>query len=220
MDRTALAAHLLTKVQLQQRLDYDYAPTGILGFDSQTGGVPRGAITEICGPASSGKTTFLHALMANLCAKGEFCAVVDATDSFDPVSAAAAGTDLRRLLWVRCSRAEEAIRSADLLVHSGGWGLIVLDLSDLKPEMMRKVPMSYWYRFKRAVENSPATFLVLAREPYAKNCAAMSLELKAGKAVWSGAHHDFQLLRGMDLDVIPRKPVRSHVRVHLHSRAC
>jgi hypothetical protein len=220
MDRTALAAHLLTKVQLQQRLEYDYLPTGIVGFDSQTGGVPRGAITEVCGPASSGKTTFLHALVANSCAKGEFCALVDGMDSFDPASAAAAGTDMRRLFWVRCARIEEAIRSADLLVHSGGWGLIVLDLSDLRPEMMRKVPVSYWYRFKRAVENTPTVFLVVSGEPYAKNCAAMSLELKAGKAVWSGAHRDFQLLRGMDLDVIPRKPVRSNVRVHLHSRAC
>jgi recombination protein RecA len=220
MDRSALAAHLVTKAQLLQRLKYEYLPTGIIGFDSQISGVPRGAITEICGPASSGKTTFLHALIANSCAKGEFCALVDAMDSFDPASAAAAGADLRRLLWVRCARAEEAVRSADLLLQSGGWGLIVLDLSDLSAEMMRKVPLSYWHRLKRAVENTQTAFIVVAVEPCAKNCAVMLLEMQRAKAVWSGAHHDFQLLRGMDLAVTPRKPVQSHVRLHLHSRAC
>ena len=209
MDRAALASHLLTNVQVQQQLEREHLPTGIHGFDSLTGGLPRGAITEIYGPASCGKTTFLHALLANSSVKGEFCALVDASDSFDPASAAAAGTEFARLLWVRCTGAEQAIRSADLLVHSGGWGVVVLDLGDVRAEMMRKVPLSYWYRFKRAVENTATLFLVLAREPHAKNCAAMSLELPPGKPIWSGAHRDFQLLRGMEVHVAPRKPMRS-----------
>ena len=151
----------------------------------------------------------MHALLANSSVKGEFCALIDASDSFDPASAAAAGTEFARLLWVRCTGAEQAIRSADLLVHSGGWGVVVLDLSDIRAEMMRKVPLSYWYRFKRAVENTPTVFLVLAREPQAKNCAAMTLELPPANPVWSGTHRDFQLLRGMDVHVTPRKPMRS-----------
>lgn len=208
MDRAALATHLLTKVQLQQQLEREMLPTGIGGFDLQAGGVPRGAITEIYGPASSGKTTFLHALVANSCAKGEFCALVDATDSFDPASAASAGTELSRLLWVRCAGAEQAIRSADLLVHGGGWGVLVLDLSDIRAEMLRKVPLSYWHRFKRAVENTPTAFLVLTHEPQVKNCAAMTLELPPAKPVWSGSHRDFQLLRGLEVRVTPRKPMR------------
>lgn len=209
MDRAALASHLLTNVQVQQQLERELLPTGIQGFDSSIGGLPRGAITEIYGPASCGKTTFLHALLANSSVKGEFCALIDASDSFDPVSAAAAGTEFARLLWVRCTGAEQAIRSADLLVHSGGWGVVVLDLGDVRAEMMRKVPLSYWYRFKRAVENTAAVFLVLACEPHAKNCAAMSLELPPGKPIWSGNHRDFQLLRGMEVHIAPRKPMRS-----------
>jgi recombination protein RecA len=209
VERSALAIHLLTKVQLQQQLERECMPTGITGFDAVTGGILRGAINEIHGPASSGKTTFLHALVANACANGEFCSLVDASDSFDPASASSAGTDLSRLLWVRCSGAEQAIRSADLLVHSGGWGVIILDLTDARPETLRKIPLSYWYRFKRAVENTPAAFIVLTREPQAKNCAAMSLELPPARPVWSGAHHDFRLLRGLDIRVTPRKPVRS-----------
>jgi recombination protein RecA len=209
MDRAALASHLLTNVQVQQQLERELLPTGIHGFDSLIGGLPRGAITEIYGPASCGKTTFLHALLANSSVKGEFCALVDASDSFDPSSAGAAGAEFARLLWVRCTGAEQAIRSADLLVHSGGWGVVVLDFGDVRTEMMRKVPLSYWYRFKRAVENTATVFLVLAREPHAKNCAAMSLELPPGKPIWSGTHRDFQLLRGMEVHVAPRKPMRS-----------
>jgi hypothetical protein len=186
-------------------------PTGILGFDAAAGGIPRGAITEIYGPASSGKTTLLHALIANACAQGEFCSLIDAADSFDPVSAAGAGTGLSRLLWVRCAGVEQAIRSADLMVHSGGWGVIVLDLTGIRPDVLRKIPLSYWYRFKRAVENTPAAFLVLTQEPQAKNCAVMSLELPLARPVWSGVHRDFQLLRGLDIRVTPRKPVRSSI---------
>ena len=70
MDRAALASHLLTNVQVQQQLERELLPTGIQGFDSSTGGLPRGAITEIYGPASCGKTTFLHALLANSSVKG------------------------------------------------------------------------------------------------------------------------------------------------------
>jgi recombination protein RecA len=210
VDRSALAKHLLTKVELQQQqLEREMLATGISAFDRQTGGVPRGAITEIFGPESSGKTTFLHALVANSCARGEFCALIDGMDSFDPTSAAAAGTDLGRLLWVRCVNADQAVRSADLLVHGGGWGVLVLDLSDVRPEILRKIPLSYWYRFKRAVENTPTSFVVLAREPQVKNCATMALDLPSAKPVWSGTHRDFQLLRGLDAQVTPRKPMRS-----------
>ena len=209
MDRTALAAHLRTKVQLQQRLERELLPTGIAGFDTAMGGVPRGAITEAYGPPSSGKTTFLYALLAHACAAGEFCALVDGNDSFDPGSAASAGTDFHRFLWIRCIAVEQAIRCADLLVHSGGWGVVVLDLSGVRADLLRKVPLSYWYRFKRAVENTPTALMVLACEPNVKNCSAMTFEFSAATPIWSGTHRDFQLLRGLEAKVTPRKPVGS-----------
>ena len=71
-------------------------------MDALTGGLPRGCLTEICGPASSGRTTVLLAALAAATRRGEFCAVVDASDALDPQSAAAAGVELERLLWVRC----------------------------------------------------------------------------------------------------------------------
>ena len=76
--------------------------SGIAAMDALTGGLPRGCLTEICGPASSGRTTLLLAALAAATRRGEFCAVVDASDALDPQSAAAAGIELERLLWVRC----------------------------------------------------------------------------------------------------------------------
>jgi len=76
--------------------------SGIPSVDELTGGIPRGGLTEIFGPASSGRTSLLLALMAQMTAREEVCALVDASDAFDPPSAAAAGVNLERLLWVRC----------------------------------------------------------------------------------------------------------------------
>jgi hypothetical protein len=77
--------------------------TGIAALDELSGGAPRGALTEICGPASSGRTSVLLSLMARMTQANEVCALVDATDSFDPHSADTAGVNLNRVLWVRCS---------------------------------------------------------------------------------------------------------------------
>src|ERR1700675_670940 len=98
----------LSGVQTASRLGVRPAPamasSGIAEMDALTGGLPRGCLTEICGPASSGRTTVLLAALAAATRRGEFCAVVDASDALDPQSAAAAGVELDRLLWVRCEK--------------------------------------------------------------------------------------------------------------------
>jgi recombination protein RecA len=76
---------------------------GIVSVDLLTGGIPRGALTEICGEASSGRSSLLLAVLAAATHRQELCALVDVADSFDPPSAGRAGVDLDRLLWVRCS---------------------------------------------------------------------------------------------------------------------
>src|SRR5256714_4567586 len=65
--------------------------SGIAAIDALTGGLPRGCLTEICGPASSGRTTLLLAAVGAATRRGEFCVVVDASDALDPQSAGAAG---------------------------------------------------------------------------------------------------------------------------------
>jgi predicted ATP-dependent serine protease len=82
-------------------------------LDALTGGLPRGGLSEICGPASSGRSSVLLAMMARMTAEGEVCALVDASDSFDPKSAEAAGVELKRLLWVRCTKNRMIGRSGD-----------------------------------------------------------------------------------------------------------
>jgi recombination protein RecA len=78
-------------------------PTGIASVDGLlTGGFPLGAITEIIGPECSGRTTLVLSFLNHITNEGKVCAWIDASDSLHPESAAAAGIDLARLLWVRC----------------------------------------------------------------------------------------------------------------------
>src|SRR6202050_5504286 len=88
--------------RLEVRASPQMVSSGIRELDALTGGLPRGCLTEICGPASSGRTSLLVAALAAATQRGEFCAVVDASDALDPHSAEAAGIELERLLWVRC----------------------------------------------------------------------------------------------------------------------
>lgn len=79
------------------------AATGIAALDEQLeGGLPVGAISELAGPECSGRTSVALAFVAGLTQAAKVCAWVDVADALDPVSAAAAGVDLARLLWVRC----------------------------------------------------------------------------------------------------------------------
>src|SRR5437870_2183544 len=78
------------------------APTGLTALDARLeGGFPRGQLSELIGPRSSGRTSLLWRMLAAATARGELVALVDALDTCDPVSASAAGVDLDRLLWIR-----------------------------------------------------------------------------------------------------------------------
>src|SRR5258707_14725943 len=96
----------LAAVVPASRLDVRPAPemvsSGIPQLDSLTGGIARGCLTEICGTASSGRTSVLLLALARATQRGEVCALVDASDAFNPTSAAAAGIEMSRLLGVRC----------------------------------------------------------------------------------------------------------------------
>ena len=160
--------------------------------DSLSGGLPRGAITEICGPTSSGRTSLLLAALASRTLAAEACAFIDGRDAFDPYSAQATGVRLDQLLWVRCQNIDQALRATDLVLHAGGFGLVVLDLGDIAPEIVNCVSPSVWFRFRRAVEHTPTIFLVLEQEPHAKSCASLVLRMEAETAHWSKAANDGQ----------------------------
>jgi len=181
--------------------------TGFPAVDAFAGGLPRGCLTEAYGPASSGRTSLMLAAMAQATARQEFCALVDAADAFDPLSAAAAGVLLERFLWVRCrGNAEHALKATDLLVQGGGFGLVVMDLADTPVETARRISMTSWFRLRRAVEHTPTVLLVLERQPNAKTCASLVLEMRREKAAWSGMPGCSRLLRGIRANVDRRKP--------------
>ena len=183
-------------------------PTGLAALDAVLEGVPRGAISEILGPDSSGRTTLTHSLLAASTSKCEICAYVDTDDSFDPVTAAAAGVVLSQLVWIRCGHnAAHALKAADYLLHAGGFGVIVLDLCQVAPRDANRIPISYWYRFRRALENTPSILALVEKEPLARSCATLMLELRRNKTAWRGAP-GFELLRGVELEALSRKPVR------------
>jgi recA bacterial DNA recombination protein len=209
----------LAGVTAASRLDVRPTPemvsSGIHEMDELTGGLPRGCLSEICGPASSGRTSVLLAALAEATRRQEVCALVDTTDALDAVSAAAAGVELERLLWIRCTRTsgvrpqtsiedgrgspdsigiqgpksgirgpksearlEQALRVTDLLLQSGGFGLVAIDLGDVPDSVARRIPLASWFRFQRAVEPTATVLLVVAQAPCAQTCASLLIRLQ------------------------------------------
>ena len=272
-------------------------PTGIRELDALLrGGFPRGSLIELCGASSSGRTSVSFALLAQATARQETCAIVDVSDSLDPMSLAAAGVDLARVLWIRCSdfegkrlskkdfpppvkqkpashavsrektkramtgwthprdqirgienaipavmgnadrnkmlswkaniampasvnsapqlalpgnsprqkgatgslrksggknkpwkRLEQALRVTDLLLHAGGWGVVVFDVGTISWVDARRIELSTWFRFRRAIENTPTILLLLGEDPCAKSCSSVVLRCERKSENWSAA---------------------------------
>jgi len=161
--------------------------TGVSQIDSLAGGgLPRGAITEIFGPASSGRTSFMLATLAAATNHEEVCALVDMNNTLDPESAEHANVNFDRLLWIRCdNNLEHAFKATDLLLQGGGFGIVILDLGDLSAKEARRIISSWWFRFRRVVENSPTALLVITEDCSVRSCAVLSLEMKNEAVVWS-----------------------------------
>src|ERR1700720_3805082 len=260
----------------QNRAAVELQPSGITQLDAVLGGgFPRGSLVELCGPSSSGRTSLAFSLLAQATERQEACAFVDVSDSLDPISLAAAGVELPRLLWIRCGetggrgpdfktssyfapadkeigkprgldlptkpmsvhgwrhprelmrgvdqaipsligkqtafaesaeihvvarcageqverdrepprrgfrphrflpsvresnpqppvrtggrsvkpwkRLEQALKTTDLLLHGGGWGVVVFDLGGISWVDARRIELSTWFRFRRAIENT------------------------------------------------------------------
>ena len=137
--------------------------TGLAFFDQSVGGgLPKGAITElITPPRSAGSASLVHSFIHGAYRDKYFVALIDGRDSFDPC--ALGNSILRQLLWVRCAKALEAIKAADLLLRDGNFPLLIVDLIFNSPEELRKIPQTIWYRLQRLVESVPTACLVLTR---------------------------------------------------------
>jgi hypothetical protein len=137
--------------------------TSLSFLDEQiSGGLPRGAITELISPQiSAGSASLIHMLIHCAYRDNYFMALIDGRDSFDP--SGVENPPLQHLLWARCSKASEAIKAADLLLRDGNFPLVIVDLVLNAPEELRKIPQTNWYRLQRLVEVVPTACLVLTR---------------------------------------------------------
>jgi hypothetical protein len=192
-------------------------PTGITALDERLhGGVPRGQISEIVGPRSSGRASLLVAMLAGVTVQGEMAALIDPLDMFDAASAAAGGVDLGRLLWVRgqgpgaggqrtASREEaavdRAIKALNLVLQAGGFGLVALDLAEVPSPVVRRLPFTTWLRLQRVIEGSETVCVLLATEPVARSAGGVTIALRpSGQWSAAGSQRHTRLFLGFDVE--------------------
>jgi recombination protein RecA len=211
------------------RTIHEVCQTGIEAVDQLLGGgLPVGAISEVTGPESSGRTSLTLAFVGGRTREDRPCAWVDVTDAFDPESAAANGVRLRQLLWVRCttkapgskratergskpvqiswSRLDQGLRATDLLLQAGGFAAIVLDLGDTAPEQAQRIPLATWFRYRQAAERTQCCLVVLGKRAYAQSAAGVALECEAVQSGSAGKDATCRtVLRGLEFAVRRRR---------------
>jgi recombination protein RecA len=193
------------------------APTGVTGLDACVGGgFPRGQLSEVVGPRSSGRTSLVLQTIAAATGRGELVALVDALDMLDVESAAAAGVDLARLLWIRghvvtnpgmCrdlnQRAlEQALRAFALVLQAGTFGVVVFDAAEAPSDALRRLPFTTWLRLQRMVEGSQTACLLVGNEPMARSSAGLTLRLGIGDSGFGirGGRFGARLFEGIDFE--------------------
>jgi hypothetical protein len=198
-------------------------PTGFRVLDELLeGGLPRGGLTEVIAPGSAGATTLAYRLCLEVTRSAQV-AWIDLPDALDPASAAAAGIDLERMLWVRPPDLGAALVAAELVLGMGGFPLVLLDVgSDAAAHHVARPPTERrharrspasnralaaphtWLRLTRAAAGSRSALLVLRRSrrgPLLGSFAAVRLDLSAAAPRWDRAKGAPELLAGLDLNV-------------------
>ena len=223
LDRT-----LTTALAPLERMD----PSALMPMDVAVldaclrGGLPRGQLSELAGPRSSGRMTLFLQMVAAATQRGEIAALVDTLDRLDVASAAAAGVDLSRLLWIRgqeiAGRAgpfgpagpaersiDRALKALNLVLQAGGFGVVAIDLADVPPAALRQIPFTTWLRVQRAIEGSDTACVLLTSEPLARSAGGLTVSLTS-RATWAGTSDRSRRLAGVDMRarvVSPRKRI-------------
>jgi hypothetical protein len=234
LDRTLTTA----LPQVDPRDESALAPSGVRALDAWLGGgFPRGQLSELVGPRSSGRTSLLLQMMAAATRRGELVALVDALDMLDVESAAAAGVDLDRLLWIRghlvtnqglCrdlnQRAiEQAIRAFTLVLQAGNFGLVVFDVAEAPADAVRWLPFTTWLRLQRMVESSQTACVLVGGDAMARSSAGLTLKCgvrsaECGVPTAGGRRFHGSLFDGLDVEarvVRARAREQEDVRVSL-----
>jgi KaiC/GvpD/RAD55 family RecA-like ATPase len=228
-----------------------FVPTGLGALDAHLrSGVPRGQLSEIVGPRSSGRTTLLLQLLASATREGELVALVDTFDRLDVASLVAAGADLSRVLWVRGQAVaktesavdsrwvpgegtgersvrssaveglvertiDRALKSFNLVLQAGGFGIVALDLADAPRMALQRMPFTTWMRVQRAIEGRDTACVLVAAEPVARSAGGVTLAL-TGRTTWTGHTDRSRQVAGGDVHVrvvSPRRRVDGDLRV-------
>jgi hypothetical protein len=198
---------LTTSAPWRERQE-ERAATGVSAIDALLdGGLPRGHVSEIVGPRSTGRTTLLGHVLAAGVERGEAVAMVDPCDRFDPLSAAGLGLDLHRLLWVRgtgdASCGLTALKAMNLVLQAGNFGVVALDLSDVPAAGLRAFPFTTWLRMARVIEGSQTVALLVGADHVARSAGGVTLMLDRPRdgthVAWSGASHRARLLTAIEL---------------------
>jgi len=237
---SALAERIPAALSLRPPNPPELISCGLAEVDAVLGGgLPLGAITELTGSHSSGRTTLALSTLAEVTQQGESCAYVDVSDALNPISASALGVELQRLLWVRpagpCTgprpgqmrgektswtRLDQALRATDLLLSTGGFRALVLDMGDVPLEQTRRIPLATWYRFRLQAEQSRTLLLLMTRVACANSCAAVSLHCRQGAIGWrqaeersprlfAGLRYRVSVERSRAVDFTRKKPAAS-----------
>jgi hypothetical protein len=205
LDRT-----LTTTLATPKGAEY-VAGFGLLALDAQLAGVPRGHVSELVGSISSGRTSLAWTWLGAATGRGESVALIDTFDRFDPVSGAACGIELSRLLWVRGqaltkttsavdpawlpgARAVEgpgtllertidrSLKALNLVLQSGVCTAVVLDFADVPLTGIRRVPHTTWLRLQRIVEGTDIACLLLGSVPLARSAGGITITTGASGA--------------------------------------
>jgi len=238
MPATAVNRDYLESLLRERKLDHTLAvrdvaapdarwvvPTGVTDLDVRLGGgVPRGQLSEIVGPRSSGRLSILVSALAAATARGEAVALIDPLDMFDPVSASAAGIDFPRMLWVRGEAStsarvslsrdygtlqkslDRAVKALNIVLQAGGFGVVAVDLAEVAAQTIKRLPYTTWLRLQRVIEGSETACVLIGSEPIARSSGGVSVQLTSD----SGAR------------VVRSRAVETdrHVRVPLSAAAC
>lgn len=296
---SALAQRIPSALTPPQRQVRPVISTGIDELDELIqGGLPVGAVTELVGGECSGRTSVALSFLANVTSTGKVCAWIDASNTFNPASAAAVGVDLKRLLWILCGvqenvvtqetrkfvlpaacftpkaamkglhggghgthprsevkglsaavdrflsnetvaarcaepiakqrpipqeyesslvpstkpmrsarrarvydAVEQALKSADLLIQTGGFSAIILDLAGVQPEVVSRIELSAWHRYRVASEQTQSSIVLLSQYPCAKSSSELQLQLlpmedtREERTVFTGLNAGVEILR-------------------------
>jgi recombination protein RecA len=202
-----------------------FVATGIAELDARLdGGFPRGHLSEVVGPRSSGRLAILISALAHATSRGEAVALVDPLDMFDPVSASASGIDFQRMLWIRgdatssarlslsCEYGtlqkslDRAVKALNIVLQAGGFGVVVLDLGEVAAQTIARLPYTTWLRLHRVIEGSETACVLIGSQPVARSAGGVTVQLAAGQTA----------------RVVRARKVESdqHVRVPLSAAAC